>query len=648
MAAPASLATTAEPIAEATDQEIELLKLVCWRVEAFENGIGQDFKQRNDRFYQQYRGFKRYEQAYKGATKEPDRDEVVQAAAKEWGASLHIPMSFRTIETMVPRMIAQRPRIIVLPREERWEQNVRPVKMLLDAQQEAISIDLPLQSVARAGCIYGLGVSKCYWRKTTAPHKAVRPRRIGRGYVVPKEAQEKVTFDDPVLEDVDVYDFMWDPRASDVDTAQWLVHRVWLSTEQVLQRVATKQWSTAGAQVLDAQKIRGLGGARRYDEIWNERMMASGFSSYSTVRDSDHPHEVLEYHDGRNVIVVLDRAVVVAVGESPTVGMMPFQVYRPIPLAKQMVGIGYLEPLEHLQRELDTLRSQRRDAATLALNGAYAFDEAAVEEDDIVFGPGVAIPVTNRDPRDAIVPLQVRDVPGSGWQEEQAIRSDFDQISGVDEDQTAGGGNQMTATGAMMSSARTSRRVALQGRRFEIEVLKPAGRVMLALNQRMILQDRSLREVDHGGDEVGDGDPNVGRWKWATIGPGELRGEFEVVIEGGSMAERNIPQDRQDAVQLLQTFGGRPEVDQRRLLLEAIKKFGYEDPLSWLKQQEKPVPQLALQLLEQMGVEGELIQFAVTKAQQQDPMAMVPAGGGGDDPTGQEPVQMRPEAVQTS
>jgi hypothetical protein len=46
---------------------------------------------------------------------------------------------------------------------------------------------------------------------------------------------------------------------------------------------------------------------------------------------------------------------------------IPFQVYRPTPLQGQMVGIGDLEPLEHLQRELDTLRSQRRDGATLAL-----------------------------------------------------------------------------------------------------------------------------------------------------------------------------------------------------------------------------------------------------------------------------------------
>jgi hypothetical protein len=69
---------------------------------------------------------------------------------------------------------------------------------------------------------------------------------------------------------------------------------------------------------------------------------------------------------------------------------MPFHVYRPTPLQKQMVGIGELEPIEHLQRELDTLRSQRRDAATIALNAGYAYDDAAIEPRTLRTGGGPA------------------------------------------------------------------------------------------------------------------------------------------------------------------------------------------------------------------------------------------------------------------
>jgi hypothetical protein len=73
---------------------------------------------------------------------------------------------------------------------------------------------------------------------------------------------------------------------------------------------------------------------------------------------------VWEWHDGHRVCTVLDREILVQEAENPCVGHIPFQVYRPTKVPKQMVGIGEVEPMEHLQRELDTLRSQRRDAAT--------------------------------------------------------------------------------------------------------------------------------------------------------------------------------------------------------------------------------------------------------------------------------------------
>jgi hypothetical protein len=69
------------------------------------------------------------------------------------------------------------------------------------------------------------------------------------------------------------------------------------------------------------------------------------------------------------------------------VGQMPFQTYRPTPLQKQMVGIGEIEPIEHLSRELDTLRSMMLDAGIIAMCAGYAYDTAAIDEDDLVFGP---------------------------------------------------------------------------------------------------------------------------------------------------------------------------------------------------------------------------------------------------------------------
>jgi hypothetical protein len=70
---------------------------------------------------------------------------------------------------MVPRAIAHRPRMLYLPRQEQWEENVDSVRLLIDAQQDNIDIDLPFQAVMRSGMIYGLGsASRSGGRSTRA------------------------------------------------------------------------------------------------------------------------------------------------------------------------------------------------------------------------------------------------------------------------------------------------------------------------------------------------------------------------------------------------------------------------------------------------------------------------------------------------
>jgi hypothetical protein len=608
----------------ATDEEKAAVELVAGHALAFEDGIGTDFRERCNRFYRQYRRFTRFKSELLSTLSENDRDEVITDAKKDWGAQLHIPLSFRTIETKVPRAIAHRPRMLVLPRHQKWEENVAPLRMLIDAQQDQINIDLPFQAVMRSGMIYGLGVGKTFWRKEYANQRKVQRRTLGRlrgkgsEYTVGKLRSE-CTFDDPDFEDVDVFDFMWDPYGSDVRSCSWMLHRTWLGLDGALARVADGSWNTKSAGQLDEEELRRLGGGQRYDEVWQERMTASGFGTFAGAPRGEQVHEVWEWHDGERVLTVLDRSVLVQAAENPTCGVKPFHVYRPTPLQRQMVGIGELEPIEHLQRELDTLRSQRRDAASLALNAPMAYDDAVFEPEDLknFWRPNNAIRASNSSNlAAALMKLEVRDVPGSAFQDEQVIRGDMDMVSGIS-DADGAAGTISTATEAQLVQAALSKRIELQSRRFEIEVVRGAARCFVALDQRMILEDRQVRQADHGSDEWEA--MQEGRWKWFQIGPGELQGEFEIVPEGGSMAARNIPQDRQDAVQVMQLFGQNPFIDPRRPLLKALELFGIKDTEAWLKQTEKPVPPVTLQYLESAGVRPELIQFAVQQAQAQDP-----------------------------
>jgi hypothetical protein len=109
-----------------------------------------------------------------------------------------------------------------------------------------------------------------------------------------------------------------------------------------------------------------------------------------------------------------------------------------------------------------------------------------------------------------------------------------------------------------------------------------------------------------------------GQWRKFNVGPGGLMGDFEIRPEGGSMAARNVPQDRQDA-QMFLGLSQNPFVDPKRALIRSLELMGVDDPQGWLKQSEPPVPPAVFQTLAQDGVDGRLIQRAIEVAQREDP-----------------------------
>jgi hypothetical protein len=353
------------------------------------------FRQRCSHFNSLYRSH----QELRGQVKQagyPGRDGVLLDAKRQWGAELFIPYCFSTIETIVPRAVSQRPRMLVLPRDEESEANIEPMRLTIDAQQEQIDYELVLQDVLRSGLKLGLGVQKTRWEKTYAQRRTVKRRIFPLAMRGPKaytlgRAELVCTFDDPVAEWIAPEDFIWDPYGDSVAKCEWIIHRSWMSTKRVMERLKPRgeqpaTWNTDAAKSLNEEDVRGMTSGAQYTDVWADRMRASGHSDFD--RRGQQIHEVWEFHDGDKIMVVLDRQFLVLVGENPTLGHKPFQVYRPTKVEGEMVGIGAIEPIEHLQAELNTLRSQRRDNATLKLMQSFAYDDGVIDEDDIVFGPG--------------------------------------------------------------------------------------------------------------------------------------------------------------------------------------------------------------------------------------------------------------------
>lgn len=526
-----------------------------------------------DGLYHNYRDWK----SSHSNTSPPDRDPGLQDAKREWGADLHIPYAFSTVETILPRMLSSRPRMLVLPREvfeefdqqslAEYEKNAENMKALIDAQQRRIRYELTLQSIGKSGLIYGLGVQKVRWL-TKRRKKKIIVRSTGLDPKVKwvEAEEERTLFDGPVAEQVDIWDWLWDPFATSVDSLGYAIHRAWRSTAYVQERILSGAWNYVDLLVSD---VENEGSSQKFMEVWQSRRKAQGDEMSKSDIQTNDVHEILEFHDdaGR-VITVLDRKWPVQVVESEFTVADTFQAFRPTEVLNRLHGKGEIEPIEDLIEEMDTLRSMRIDNSNLKLQQPFAYNDGIVDPADIKFGPGLLIGV-NGDPRGLLEPIQVGDIPYSSYREAESIQQDIERASGISDTVTGaeGGGAAATATGVQLVQAAANVRIQNKTRRLELEVIGPGGAQFGALNQAKIVQERAIRIP-----AAPTAEQPLRSFDWLVVSPESIGGEFD--YEGGAIAPENVPQNRQDALQLLQSLGNRPDVNQREILKKFLELFG--------------------------------------------------------------------------
>lgn len=579
---------------------------------------------RGNHFYSLYRNYQSWRRSYEDSTSPRGKDSIFRDGQSEFGPELFIPLCFRAVETIIPKMLSAPPGMQVKPRTRDSERNVQNMKFTIDAQQEQIDYELKLQTVAKDGLIYGIGWQKCYWLTDYKLRKrlARQPSRGGGG-LIEQEILVPV-FDDPMAESVDPFDVIPAPFCSSVDTAEFIFHRTWRTNSYVSKMAKSGQWRN----LEDVAELDGLADATKYDEVWQERDKANSdarSATGQTARSSRMPvHEVLEFHDGDQIITVLDRKIVVRTESNPHWhGQMPFQAFRPTESTHQLYGIGEIEPIEQLQEEMNTLRTQRRYNADLVLQRVFAFHDGLVDADDIKFGPGYGIPV-NGDPRELLFPIPVDDIPHSSYLEEDRIGADIDGTTGIS-DQLAGNSDpNETATGSQLAFQASSTRIRNKLRRLELEVIVPGCRQWGALNQQKILGTRDVRVPS----PPMPGQPER-RWAWYQVGPDELMGEFEFTCESLSTEPDNVPQDRDDAAMLWEIGGQNPLVDQRNLISLVLEKSGIKDPEALLAPPQPQVPPEVLDVLvEEFDVPREMVAQALAMAGGPDLLAGAPQGAG--------------------
>lgn len=562
-------------IARKEDQSAEELAVLQEVTRKFESAqkFQRPYAQKWNRLYGLYRNWERLR---KRIVHERDRDmgSFVQEAKREFGEDLQVPVGFATIETTVPQALSNSPRMLPVPANSTDEAQaaVKAVQQLFDRDQARINYEIKLQSTFKRGEKYGLGVQKTYWRREVKSQRYNTKRTYLPGY----KGGEKpvVVFDGPMAEDVDIFDFFWDPNAKDIDTCSYVVHRTWRTWEYVVSQISSGVWR----QDLDLAELQKMNAPNAKGDVWKERMIGAGFEDPTGGSGLERLHEVWEYHTGTKVCTVLDGQILVQEDINPAYhNEIPFQIFRPHIQEGEFCGVGMLEPIEPLVNELGQLRGQRRDAATVALNPPVTYQEDMVDPDDIAFGPNVAFG-TSISPQDALYFPRLPDVPNSGYQEASEIKADVDNATGIS-DVVQGGpsdaASTATATGAQLTVAAATRRIQQHTKNCEVETIRPAARQWLSWYKQKILQQVTF--------PVRDPAAQTG-FSFQSVSPEQLAAITDVLPDGGSTQADNEQQKQAAATSLHNLLAGDQGIDQQKLDAHTLREFNVPDGDSWIVQ----------------------------------------------------------------
>ena len=305
-----------------------------------------------------------------------------------------------------------------------------------------------------------------------------------------------------------------------MENVGWVIHRLWRNRRFVKRMVETKALARA-ARTTPSARGRSTICSRsapqtKRSQIMDQRLAAEGYASTSArdeqpARGLGVPRRPAGHH----------RCSTAPSPSRParTPPARPGSRFRSTgrrSSAAASSGISEVEPIQHLQYEINTLRSQRRDAATLALDAHLRLQRDGDRRRRPRLRPGPGDPRQRRPARVPVPDPRARAagllLPGG----ERHQSTTSQRTSGISDPVTGGdAGASETATGVQLVQAAATMRIQNKTRLLENQIIVPQGYEFINLNQRRILTARDYfdprepepQRPDRPGVEDGQGQP---------------------------------------------------------------------------------------------------------------------------------------------
>lgn len=473
----------------------------------------------------------------------------------DWHSHVYEPHIVPVIEGMLAAHMEMQPHLLCTPRP-------RPLETMEQAQARAdsasvaeVAVNWALQNddfvakqrpLIHQDLVTGLTAGKFFWEERA---QKVYERKFfdseeldeDTGTYVPVrdsevDEREEMVRDDPTLRVLDVRDFFWPANCRDLEEADWLADRAYVTMERIqeLEDLGTYEKGTTAKLKETALAQQGKPGERpRYGEGGTEGPLRT-----------DGLVEVIERWTSGGVCTVGNRQVLMREGKNEFWhGSKPYVTATAIPNPFQVNGKSIVETLAPIQRELWFLSNQSMDNLKLLNNLIYLIRADQENAKDFKWYPGAQWFVD--DPEGAVRELQIDPTPATiSLQRESLLKGELQNIMGA----LPGSGNvdsdtidQKTATGMSIISSIAQQVIAARRTAYQ-RVFAQVGKAFLGLMQQFMLEPRTLSMLGPGGARI-----------FTEIDPEKFQGAFDVTydVQGDSMVRQERRAEAQTLYQML-------------------------------------------------------------------------------------------------
>jgi hypothetical protein len=403
----------------------------------------------------------------------------------------------------------------------------RVVQDLLTFQWGRLGMRLKMYDYIKDSLMFSKGYAKTSWKFQTRTKTIMEPV-VGKGDKITfKEVKKsEASYDDPEVEIVDPTDIYVDPDATSLENAKYLVHRKTVAKEVLKENPNYK----------NIEKIKENSSADRWLDKPND----------SDIRPPEDKHEslveILEYWEPDRLIVVANRSVVLRDSPNPYHHkMIPFVELDDYRDPHNYYGQSELSVIDPLQREINSIRNQRRDYDNIALNPVILHVPGTLRNPNAaVMRPGALWSVSDLNSIDVLTLPQLQ---GSSTEIEAMTADDIKRTVAIDEIAIGllpGNPQRRSATEVATSQNSAGQRFGMKIALLE-EAVKKIGQQIFALNQQFLSKERMIQIVGEDGAA-----------QWVELTPEDIRGDFTISIETGSMLPKDEVGQRQEAIELLQ------------------------------------------------------------------------------------------------